>query len=95
MADRAGDGPFGVILKCLLFAAEVAQDCCLRVAQQRLPARRIQSYKVQEAGRGCDISATVVQMKGGKHLCLPHPEGHLWVQRVMKMVDQREENQQQ
>ncbi|XP_033846107.1 C-C motif chemokine 21-like [Periophthalmus magnuspinnatus] len=84
-----------LLLCAALCSAEVAQDCCLRVAQQRLPARRIQSYKVQEAGRGCDISATVVQMKGGKHLCLPHPEGHLWVQRVMKMVDQREENQQQ
>ncbi|KAK7879066.1 hypothetical protein WMY93_034153, partial [Mugilogobius chulae] len=50
-----------LLLLCAAFCtAAVPQDCCLSVAQQRLPANRIQSYKVQEAWKGCDISATVI-----------------------------------
>ncbi|XP_020794060.1 C-C motif chemokine 19-like [Boleophthalmus pectinirostris] len=81
-----------VLLCAALCSAEVPQDCCLSVAQQRpLPARLIHSYKLQEAGRGCAINATVVQMKAGRRLCLPHPEGHPWVQRLMRVVDQRQQ----
>ncbi|KAJ0019666.1 hypothetical protein NQD34_007235, partial [Periophthalmus magnuspinnatus] len=50
---------YSSILKSLWCAAGVPQDCCLSVAQKRLPAKQVQSYKVQEAGKGCDISATV------------------------------------
>uniref|UniRef100_A0A3B3ZPY6 Chemokine interleukin-8-like domain-containing protein n=1 Tax=Periophthalmus magnuspinnatus TaxID=409849 RepID=A0A3B3ZPY6_9GOBI len=80
------------VLLLLLFAAlsGVPQDCCLSVAQKRLPAKQVQSYKVQEAGKGCDISATVVQVKG-RMLCLPHPEGQQWVQKLMRIVDQRQQ----
>ncbi|KAK7906902.1 hypothetical protein WMY93_015514 [Mugilogobius chulae] len=87
-----------VLLLLLLCAASctaaVPQDCCLSVAQQRLPANRIQSYKVQEAGKGCHISATGPH-SWSKRLCLPHPEGLPWLQKVLKIVEQRLGAQQQ
>lgn len=39
-------------------AAEIVVDCCLTVAEKRMPLRIVQSYTIQEAGKGCEISAT-------------------------------------
>lgn len=80
-----------LLLCATLSTAEVPVDCCLKVANQRLPLKIVESYTLQEAWRGCKISATVIIVKGGrgKKLCLPHPEEHSWVKRLLKMVDQK------
>lgn len=43
---------------CIL-AAQIVMDCCLSVSEKRLIPKNIVSYKLQVAGSGCDISATV------------------------------------
>ena len=43
---------------CVL-PAQIAQDCCVKVAEKRLPLQILQSYTIQDAGQGCSISATV------------------------------------
>ncbi|KAF3695337.1 hypothetical protein EXN66_Car011013 [Channa argus] len=40
-------------------AAEVAVDCCLMVVDKHLPLQVLAGYTIQEAGKGCEISATV------------------------------------
>lgn len=43
---------------CVL-PAQIAQDCCIKVAGKRFPLQILQSYTIQDAGQGCSISATV------------------------------------
>ncbi|XP_029999795.1 C-C motif chemokine 19-like [Sphaeramia orbicularis] len=75
---------------CTGFAAgEIPADCCLQVVNKHVPAKFIQSYFIQESGKGCSIPATVFTTKNGNALCVPHPDGHPWVQRVIKIIDQR------
>ncbi|XP_069379410.1 C-C motif chemokine 20-like [Paralichthys olivaceus] len=63
----------GVI--CTGFAgAEVVVDCCLSTTDKIFPLIRIESYVLQEAGNGCDISATVFITKNEKTLCIIHPK---------------------
>lgn len=40
-------------------AGEIAVDCCLQTIDKRVPPKNIKQYIIQEAGKGCDISATV------------------------------------
>lgn len=40
-------------------AAQVVLDCCKTKTSRFLPLQRIESYSVQDAGSGCDISATM------------------------------------
>ncbi|KAJ4941971.1 hypothetical protein JOQ06_011842 [Pogonophryne albipinna] len=71
----------GVI--CVGFAsAQIAQDCCIKVAEKRLPLQILKSYTIQDAGQGCSISATVFVSKVGKTLCVPHPNDKAWVKSV-------------
>uniref|UniRef100_A0AAV2MTI6 Chemokine interleukin-8-like domain-containing protein n=1 Tax=Knipowitschia caucasica TaxID=637954 RepID=A0AAV2MTI6_KNICA len=78
-----------LLLSAALCTAEIPVDCCLAVSKKRhLPGKLIQRYELQEAGSGCDISATVVHTIKGRQLCLPHPEGHPWVQKLLRIVDQ-------
>lgn len=45
---------------CLhLPAGQIAVDCCLKTSDKFLPLSRINGYVIQEAGQGCDKSATV------------------------------------
>ncbi|KAK7879107.1 hypothetical protein WMY93_034111 [Mugilogobius chulae] len=67
-----------LLLCAALCTADIPQDCCLTVSHQRLPPRAVLSYQLQEEGKGCHISATVVQVRD-RRLCLPPPEGHPWV----------------
>ncbi|XP_023121539.1 C-C motif chemokine 21-like [Amphiprion ocellaris] len=70
-------------------AADVPADCCLKTSDKHFPAKLISSYKLQDAGKGCDIKATVVITKAGRQLCLVHSDGNPWVQRVLHAVDKR------
>ncbi|XP_040011915.1 C-C motif chemokine 20-like [Xiphias gladius] len=70
-------------------AAEIAVDCCLSTTDRFLPLIKIASYTIQEAGRGCDISATVFITKAGKTLCVVHPSERAWVKSHIKLLDKR------
>uniref|UniRef100_A0A3B3CTQ1 Chemokine interleukin-8-like domain-containing protein n=1 Tax=Oryzias melastigma TaxID=30732 RepID=A0A3B3CTQ1_ORYME len=63
--------------------SEVLKDCCLSVSKNRVPAKFVVSYYIQEAGKGCNLSATVFETKGGRRLCIVHPDGFPWVQKVI------------
>ncbi|XP_008287540.1 C-C motif chemokine 20-like [Stegastes partitus] len=79
---------------CLgLAAADVPVDCCLSTAEKRLPHRLVASYQIQDAGKGCDIKATLVITKAGRQLCLVHPDGNQWVQQLINAVDKRKQTQ--
>ncbi|XP_059192473.1 C-C motif chemokine 21-like [Centropristis striata] len=81
----------GVI--CLGFAtAEVPVDCCLKVTEKRFPLQLILSYTVQEAGKGCDLSATAFLTKQGRRLCVSHPNDQAWVQSHITHIDRRPKN---
>uniref|UniRef100_A0A3B5LTL4 Chemokine interleukin-8-like domain-containing protein n=1 Tax=Xiphophorus couchianus TaxID=32473 RepID=A0A3B5LTL4_9TELE len=60
-------------------AAQIVMDCCLSVSEKRLIPKNIVSYKLQVAGSGCDISATVFMNKKGMKLCVVPPEGNQWI----------------
>ncbi|XP_033974495.1 C-C motif chemokine 21-like [Trematomus bernacchii] len=78
----------GVI--CVGFAsAQIAQDCCIKVAEKRLPLQILQSYTIQDAGQGCSISATVFVSKVGKTLCVPHPNDKAWVKSYIRQLNQK------
>ncbi|XP_071757131.1 C-C motif chemokine 19a.2 [Centroberyx gerrardi] len=69
---------------CIGFAAaEVPADCCLSVTDKPFPRSKVESYIVQEAGLGCDISATVIITKSGRRLCTPHPSLSRWVKTLI------------
>ncbi|XP_061585878.1 C-C motif chemokine 19-like [Cololabis saira] len=79
----------GVI--CLgLVSAEIAVDCCLQVSGKRLPFKNIVRYIIQDAGKGCDISATVFTMKNGQNLCAEHPSANKWVKTTIQRLDKRQ-----
>ncbi|CAB1420598.1 unnamed protein product [Pleuronectes platessa] len=56
-----------------LSRAEVAVDCCLSTTDKFFPLIRISTYKLQIAGEGCDISATVFITKTANTICIVHP----------------------
>ncbi|XP_069574872.1 C-C motif chemokine 21-like [Brachyistius frenatus] len=75
---------------CFQFtAAEIVMDCCLKTSDKRLPSKILLSYSLQEAGKGCDISATVFVSRGGKTMCVVHPSEKPWVQRLITILDQQ------
>ncbi|XP_054467497.1 eotaxin-like [Anoplopoma fimbria] len=74
---------------CVSFAsAEIAVDCCLTVTERRMPLNILQSYTLQEAGKGCKISATGFITKVGKTLCVSHPNDKQWVKVYIKHLDE-------
>ncbi|XP_034397716.1 C-C motif chemokine 13-like [Cyclopterus lumpus] len=74
---------------CVGFAsAEIAVDCCLTVSKKPMPLQRLQSYTLQEAGKGCQISATGFITKLGRTLCVSHPDDAKWVRRYIKHLDE-------
>uniref|UniRef100_A0A3B3E187 Chemokine interleukin-8-like domain-containing protein n=1 Tax=Oryzias melastigma TaxID=30732 RepID=A0A3B3E187_ORYME len=81
--------PFTWIFFCSFHfkCSEVLKDCCLSVSKNRVPAKFVVSYYIQEAGKGCNLSATVFETKGGRRLCIVHPDGFPWVQKVISIVD--------
>ncbi|XP_031698294.1 C-C motif chemokine 19-like [Anarrhichthys ocellatus] len=75
---------------CVGFAsAEIVVDCCLTVAEKPMPLRIIQSYTIQEAGKGCGISATGFITKSGRTLCVSHPNDKQWVRTYIKYLDEK------
>ncbi|XP_068455041.1 C-C motif chemokine 13-like [Clinocottus analis] len=75
---------------CVGFAsAEIAVDCCLTVSEKPVPLQRLQSYTLQEAGKGCQISATGFITKLGRTLCVSHPNDKAWVKSYIKHLDER------
>ncbi|KAF6721085.1 C-C motif chemokine 19 [Oryzias melastigma] len=89
MASRVAALIFLGLLCIQLASAEVPKDCCLSVSKNRVPAKFVVSYYIQEAGKGCNLSATVFETKGGRRLCIVHPDGFPWVQKVISIVDSR------
>ncbi|XP_018537929.1 C-C motif chemokine 8 [Lates calcarifer] len=74
MASRVA-ALFLLVVVCTGFAAaEIAVDCCLSTTVKLFPLIRIESYIIQEAGNGCEISATAFHTKGGRIVCVVHPE---------------------
>ncbi|KAM7415621.1 hypothetical protein PAMA_017919 [Pampus argenteus] len=83
----------GVI--CIGFAAgEIAVDCCLVTSNKHLPRSALKSYIIQEAGEGCDISATIFITKKSKRLCLPPASQETWVQNHINFLDIKRQGQQ-
>ncbi|CAG07793.1 unnamed protein product [Tetraodon nigroviridis] len=79
-------------LVCVQFAAaQVVLDCCRTKTSKLLPLQLIRSYSVQDAGAGCDISATVFVTKTGRQLCVSHPSEEKWVQKHIDALLRRKE----
>uniref|UniRef100_A0A3P8TQX6 Chemokine interleukin-8-like domain-containing protein n=1 Tax=Amphiprion percula TaxID=161767 RepID=A0A3P8TQX6_AMPPE len=70
---------------CTVTVAQMAQDCCLRVANKPIEQPHVADYRKQIAGEGCHISATVLVTRRGVSLCAPDNEQ--WVNELMKHVD--------
>ncbi|KAG7490697.1 hypothetical protein JOB18_040606 [Solea senegalensis] len=84
------------VLLCADFtAAEVVVDCCLKTTDKFFPLILIDSYTLQEAGQGCDISATVFITKLEKTVCIVHPEEEKkktkWVKSHIKYLEKKKE----
>ncbi|XP_075961169.1 C-C motif chemokine 19-like [Anarhichas minor] len=68
---------------CVGFAsADIMSQCCMRVTGKPMPLRVIQSYTIQEAGKGCPIRAALFITKSGRTLCVSHPNDKQWVRSV-------------
>ncbi|XP_037535896.1 C-C motif chemokine 20-like [Nematolebias whitei] len=79
-------------LICFQFAAaQVPVDCCLSVSEKRLPYKNLLSYTIQEAGKGCDISATVFLNRHQMKLCVAHPDDNQWVRWLIKVLDKKKD----
>uniref|UniRef100_A0A3Q3WMN4 Chemokine interleukin-8-like domain-containing protein n=1 Tax=Mola mola TaxID=94237 RepID=A0A3Q3WMN4_MOLML len=86
MASRVAALLVGLI--CVGFAAaQIVLDCCKDKSERPFPIHLIQSYTIQEAGKGCDKSATVLQ--AGRQLCVSHPSEQAWVQKHINAVEKR------
>ncbi|XP_017286306.1 C-C motif chemokine 21-like [Kryptolebias marmoratus] len=72
-----------------LTEAQIPVDCCLKVSEKRLPSKNLVSYTIQEAGKGCDISATVFLNRHNMKLCVAHPDENKWVQKLIKILDKK------
>ncbi|XP_005808851.1 C-C motif chemokine 20-like [Xiphophorus maculatus] len=89
MASKVSALLFLGIICFQVATAQIVMDCCLSVSEKRLIPKNIVSYKLQVAGSGCDISATVFMNKKGMKLCVVPPEGNQWVKNLIKTVDRR------
>ncbi|KAM4616657.1 C-C motif chemokine 5-like [Polymixia lowei] len=80
---------------CISFtAAEVPADCCLTTTDKPFPAKyHIKSYTLQEAGKGCAISATVFISRTKKQLCTPHPDHSKWVKDYITAMQKKKARQ--
>ncbi|XP_028270909.1 C-C motif chemokine 3-like [Parambassis ranga] len=74
-----------------LAAADVPTDCCLQTVDKKVPHQVVVSYYIQEADKGCSISATVFLTKNGRKLCVVHPSMSPLVQSVIDAVDRRKQ----
>ncbi|XP_063346824.1 C-C motif chemokine 20-like [Pelmatolapia mariae] len=80
---------------CFSFASgEIAVDCCLQAIDKRLPSKNIVDYIIQEAGKGCEISATVFITNHGRTLCVIHPSQKPWVRNLINIVNKKKQAQQ-
>ncbi|XP_062411014.1 C-C motif chemokine 19-like [Sardina pilchardus] len=85
-----------VLLACGLWdcatasaGSEGAVDCCLATSSARIPPRLVKSYKVQTAGEGCRVDATLFITKRNKKLCAPPADKTKWVQHVIKKLNRK------
>ncbi|XP_074527112.1 monocyte chemotactic protein 1B-like [Halichoeres trimaculatus] len=75
---------------CVEFsAAEVPIDCCLTTSSKRVPIQIIADHRIQEAGKGCDIGATVFETKKGVILCISHPSEEAWVRKTIRHLEKK------
>ncbi|TWW60137.1 hypothetical protein D4764_05G0002270 [Takifugu flavidus] len=93
MASRAA-ALLLLALVCIEFAAaEVVLDCCKTKTSKFFPLQRIQSYRIQDSGTGCDIDATVFVTKNERHLCVSHPSEEKWVKKHIDALEKRKQKQ--
>ncbi|XP_035514619.1 C-C motif chemokine 19-like [Morone saxatilis] len=80
---------------CVGFASgEIAVDCCLSASSKRLPLKIIESYTIQDAGKGCDVKATRFLTIAGRTLCVSHPDDAEWVRKHIAALEKRKLRQQ-
>ncbi|XP_028314088.1 C-C motif chemokine 19-like [Gouania willdenowi] len=75
------------VLCFVLTTGNPIMDCCLKTTQKKFSFKLVQSYKIQEAAKGCEISATVIFTKGGRKLCLAPPKGNPFIQALIEDVN--------
>ncbi|XP_030273611.1 C-C motif chemokine 20-like [Sparus aurata] len=74
-----------------LASGQIAVDCCLKTSDKFLPLSRINGYVIQEAGQGCDKSATVFITKTGRTLCFSHHSKLQWVRGHIEALEARQQ----
>ncbi|XP_026177474.1 C-C motif chemokine 20-like [Mastacembelus armatus] len=72
-------------------AAEIVVDCCLKTTNKKLPLQIIVGYSIQEAGKGCDISATAFLTKNRRTLCVVHPSEEEWVKSHVAYLENKKQ----
>nr|XP_046242341.1 C-C motif chemokine 19-like [Scatophagus argus] len=78
---------------CVGFAtAEIAVDCCLRTTNKFLPLQILDHYIIQDAGKGCEISATAFITKVGRTLCVSHPSEEDWVKKHIAFLERKKQS---
>ncbi|AWP07656.1 putative eotaxin-like isoform 4 [Scophthalmus maximus] len=82
----------GVI--CARFAqGEMVVDCCLSTTDKFFPLIKIETYTLQHAGQGCDLSATVFITKAARTVCIVHPSAEnkrtKWVKSHIQYLDNK------
>uniref|UniRef100_A0A3Q3DA11 Chemokine interleukin-8-like domain-containing protein n=1 Tax=Hippocampus comes TaxID=109280 RepID=A0A3Q3DA11_HIPCM len=83
-------------LVCLQPAAgEKLVSCCLDTSDKCFPRQIVVSYYHQEAGKGCQHSATVFMSKAGKRLCAPAAHKSKCVQELVAFLDKRNKSKKQ
>uniref|UniRef100_A0A3B5K317 C-C motif chemokine 13-like n=1 Tax=Takifugu rubripes TaxID=31033 RepID=A0A3B5K317_TAKRU len=93
-SSAAAREAMSLALVCIEFAAaEVVLDCCKTKTSKFFPLQRIQSYRIQDSGTGCDIDATVFVTKNGRHLCVSHPSEEKWVKKHIDALEKRKQKQ--
>ncbi|XP_041793644.1 C-C motif chemokine 8-like [Chelmon rostratus] len=75
-------------------AAEIVVDCCLTTTKRRLPIQILDSYIIQDAGKGCDIGATAFITKVGKTLCVSHHSELPWVKSYIDFLEKKKQGHQ-
>ncbi|XP_068167666.1 C-C motif chemokine 19-like [Antennarius striatus] len=80
---------------CVGFAsAQIVSDCCLKVSRKTLPLQILDGYIIQDAGHGCEISATAFITKVGRMLCVSHPKDQEWVKKYITFLDEKKAKRQ-
>ncbi|KAI5092813.1 C-C motif chemokine 21-like, partial [Silurus meridionalis] len=84
-----------VVFFCALYqtlAQGSYDDCCLSYVGEVnvFIKRRVDSYRIQKQDGGCNLSAVVFKLMGGRQLCARPDER--WVQNLIRNVKRNKNN---